>query len=103
MADRRPGALIGQELQFTDDCLYDRTMLHLIYTQSEMFASKRPCSSWREIQDAYAGYVSSLGPWSEEDAIGYLQDEYPNLWPNAEEQIGALMCGAVETVALAFR
>lgn len=47
--------------------------------------------------------MSSLGPWSEEGTIGYLRDEYPNLWPNAEGQIGALMSGPVETVALTFR
>ena len=78
-------------------------MLHLIYTHSEMFVSKRPWSSWREIQDACAGYMSSLGPWSEEETIDCLRDEYPNLWPNAEGQIGALMSGAVQTVALTVR
>ena len=78
-------------------------MLHLIYTRSEMFVSKRPWSSWQEIQDAYEGYMSSVGPWSEEATIDYLQDEYPKLWPDAEGQIGALMSGAVETVALTFR
>jgi hypothetical protein len=78
-------------------------MLHLIYTNNDMFLSKRPWSSWREIQDAYEGHMTSLGPWSEEGTIDYLQGEYPNLWPNAERQIGALMSGAVETVALTFR
>lgn len=99
----RRSALPDQKPQFTGDCLYGRTMLHLIYTRGEMFASKRPWSSWREIQDAYAGYMSTLGPWSDEEMIDYLQDEYPNLSPNAERQISALMSGTVETVALIFR
>lgn len=78
-------------------------MLHLIYTHNEMFVSRRPWSSWREIQDAFDGYMSSLGPWSKDETIAYLRDEYPNLEPNAEEQIVALTFGAFETVALSFR
>jgi len=68
-----------------------------------MFVSKRPWSSWREIQDAYEGYISSLGPWPEEATIDRLQDEYPKPWPDAEGRIGALLSGVVETVAPTFR
>lgn len=70
---------------------------HIIYTDRDMLLSRQAFASWRDIQDAYTGYQSSLGPWSAEEVIEYLQQEYPELEPSAELQL-ALCMSAVETV-----
>jgi hypothetical protein len=77
--------------------------LHIIYTQREMLLSKRAYSSWREIQDEYTDYQTSLGPWAEEEVIEYLSDEYPDLEPSAEQQVASLVSSAQPAHTLSFR
>ncbi|MDO8329441.1 MAG: hypothetical protein Q7T36_03135 [Fluviicoccus sp.] len=70
---------------------------HIIYTDRDMLLSRQAFASWRDIQEAYPGYLTSLGPWSAEEVIEYLQQEYPELEPSSEQQL-ALCMSAVETV-----
>lgn len=50
---------------------------HLIYLRSgAMIVSRRPYAGWREIQDEYEDYMTSLGPFSEEGLREFLSDEY---------------------------
>jgi hypothetical protein len=52
-------------------------LVHLIYLRSgEMIISRKPYADWREIQDEYEDYMTSLGPFSEEGLIEFLSEEY---------------------------
>lgn len=65
--------------------------LHIIYTQSRMLLSKAPYGSWREVQDAFDDYQSSLGPWSDDEVIAYLANEHPDMQPSPGDQVAALL------------
>jgi hypothetical protein len=71
--------------------------LHIIYTDQDILLSRQRFASWRDIQEAYPGYLTSLGPWSALAVTEYLQQEYPELQPSAHEQVALLLSG-VETV-----
>ena len=76
--------------------------LHIIYTETEVLVSKRPYASWREIQDAYATYKTSLGPWEQGETVAFLDTEYPDISPSAHEQVRRLVEGSVETCIITF-
>ena len=61
--------------------------IHVIHTEAEMYLSKNSYPSWRDIQDEYHDYRTSLGPWGAEETEAYLNDEYPDLLPSASKQI----------------
>lgn len=69
--------------------------LHIVYTETNALLSKYPYASWREIQDAYETYMTSLGPSEHEEVIEYLADEYPDLSPSAQEQGRSLSSGGL--------
>lgn len=51
--------------------------VHLIYLRpGGMVLSKRTYSGWREIQAEYEDYMTSLGPFSEEELLDFLAAEY---------------------------
>lgn len=56
-----------------------------------MLLSKKPYGSWREVQDEYENYKASLGPWSHDQVIEYLSDEYQDIQPSPREQVEALL------------
>lgn len=74
----------------------------IIYLEERMLISSEGFLSWREIQDKYTDYKTSLGPWSPEAVIEYLNDEYPKLNPGAENQIKELLNGSKITIELKF-
>lgn len=43
--------------------------IQIIYTQTGVLLSKHPYPSWREIQNQYTDYMTSLGPWDAEMVI----------------------------------
>lgn len=67
-----------------------------------MLLSKHPYQSWKEIQNQYPEYMTSLGPWEENTVIEYLADEYPELSPHPQEQVNALIADAQEARVLTF-
>ena len=77
-------------------------LLHIIYTESDMLLSRKQYASWREIQDAYATYKASLGPWDHLEVISYLSDEYPDLSPSAEQQVKRCIDSEDEACPLSF-
>lgn len=77
--------------------------LHIIYTETEMLLSKESFPTWREIQDRYAEYKASLGPWEHDDVIDYLTFDYPGLEPSAATQVGALLAAESQTCVLTFK
>ena len=59
-----------------------------------MLLSKKVYSDWREIQDEYENYMTSLGPYSEEGVLDFFLHEYGDddaLWAFSREQIREFM------------
>jgi hypothetical protein len=67
-----------------------------------MLLSKHPYQSWREIQNRYPDYMTSLGPWEGDKVIEYLADEYPELSPHPQEQVTAFIADTQEVRVLTF-
>jgi hypothetical protein len=69
--------------------------LHLIYLKPDrMLLSKQQYSDWREIQDEYESYLTSLGPFSVEELVSFLWEEYGNgagQWGFSGEEISNFM------------
>jgi len=70
----------------------DETLLeaHIVYCQSRMLLDRGQYASWREIQDAYDDYKASLGPWSEAEILGFLEEDWGQddaRWPFTRRSI----------------
>ena len=66
-------------------------LLHIIYTEAAVFLSKKAYPSWRDIQDEFSDYKSSLGSWTADSVTEYLQDDYSDLMPSAATQVAELI------------
>jgi hypothetical protein len=66
-------------------------LLHIIYTESAIFLSKKAYASWREIQDEFSDYSTSLGPWETDAVTEYLNNDYLDLAPPAATQVAELL------------
>lgn len=59
-----------------------------------MLLSKKHYSSWREIQDEYESYMTSVGPFSEEELVDFLSEEYgcdDAKWGFSREEVRGFM------------
>lgn len=59
-----------------------------------MLLSKKRYSAWREIQDEYENYMTSLGPFTEEELVGFLSEQYGSddkKWGFSRGEIGDFM------------
>lgn len=74
----------------------------IIYLEDEMHISKMEYGSWREIQDEYDNYMTSLGPRNSEEVVEYLNDEYSSLNPKAEIQVEKLFSSSKTSLRLTF-
>jgi hypothetical protein len=74
--------------------------LHIIFTDEQVWVSKKAYASWHEIQAEFDDYKASLGPWDAATAVSWLDEEY-DLVPSANEQIESLM-SSDETVRTVF-
>jgi hypothetical protein len=79
------------------------TSVHLIYLRPRgMLISKRHYSDWREIQDEYECYMSSLGPFSEDELVDFLSGEYgadDAGWGFSRAEVRAFMESEAEVLA----
>lgn len=70
-------------------------LAHLVFLRrGSILMVKRPEAEWRELQDEYADYMVSLGPWSESAICGYFALDYgedDSRWPFARTAIEAFM------------
>lgn len=48
---------------------------HIVYCRSQTLLDRRQYGSWRDVQDAYDDYMTSLGPWSEAEIAGFFEDD----------------------------
>ncbi|MDQ2731816.1 MAG: hypothetical protein M3Y56_09175 [Armatimonadota bacterium] len=51
------------------------TEAHIVYCELRMLLDRTRYESWRDIQDAYPDYKTSLGPWSEADIVEFFADD----------------------------
>ena len=77
--------------------------LHIIFTDTDVIISKKFYPSWRDIQDEYLNYKTSLGAWSVDEVIDFLQTEYKDLDPNAFIQVNELINSVDLATTLSFR
>ena len=72
-----------------------RPRVHLVHLRPEgMVLTKKPYAGWREIQDAYPDYMTSVGPFDEDGLVDYLRSEYgadDGRWGFTREQIRRFM------------
>lgn len=77
--------------------------LQIIYTETEMLLSKEEFANWREIQDRYIDFETSLGPWESDAVIEYLADQYQSIVPSAADQVLAFLESANLTRVITFK
>jgi len=63
-----------------------------------MLLSKRRYSGWRQIQDEFADYKASLGPWSVAEILDFLRTEYPSRSPFTPDRIERFLHSDDETL-----
>lgn len=76
--------------------------LHIIYTETAVFLSKKAYSTWQEVQRDFSAYKASLGPWLAFQVVEYLDDEHPALQPGASQQVAQFLAGSSLVVELSF-
>jgi hypothetical protein len=63
---------------------------HLVYCESRILLDRGRYRSWRDIQDSYSDYRTSLGPWSETEIVDFLADDFgpdESKWPFTRQAI----------------
>ena len=65
--------------------------IHIIFLRGDVvILSKKKYSDWREIQDEYDDFMTSLGSWTAEAVISFYELDFgkdDNNWPFSREQI----------------
>lgn len=74
----------------------------IIHLEDDMLISKENFESWRQIQDEFENYQASLGPWSAQEVIEHLNDEYTNLNPKPDIQVSNLLSDSKKIQRLTF-
>ncbi|TFG96524.1 hypothetical protein E4H12_10880, partial [Candidatus Thorarchaeota archaeon] len=72
----------------------EEQVAYLIYLRSGTIVfSKVLYSTWRDIQDDYEDYMTSMGPWDVERILSFLEDEYKDesSWIFTKAQIRRFM------------
>lgn len=65
--------------------------LTIIYlTDGRMLVSRKVYTHWREIQDEYDTYQTSLGPWPLDEVVDFIKTEYPDKAKSRVEAITQL-------------
>ena len=76
--------------------------LHLVFTESNIVLDKRQYEGWRQVQDAYPDYKASFGPWSLDEIIDFLNEEYDDLSPCASVQVSEFSNSSVTAKELSW-
>jgi hypothetical protein len=51
-------------------------LIHIIYLRNDsIILSKKKYTNWHEIQDEFDNYMTSIGPWTSDDIIEYIEME----------------------------
>lgn len=68
----------------------DSRLLTIVHTEYGMCLTTTRFTNWRQVQDAFSGYKTSLGQWSLTEILEYLPIEYPAEQPFTDEAVRAL-------------
>jgi hypothetical protein len=50
---------------------------HLVYLRSgAVLLTRKPYADWREIQDEWDDYMTSLGPWTAGDVLEFFREDF---------------------------
>ena len=63
---------------------------HLVYLRSgAVLLSRKPYVDWREIQDEWDDYMTSLGPWTADEVLEFFRDDFgdEDRWPFTAEAV----------------
>lgn len=75
---------------------------HLVFLRSgRLLIVKRPETDWRQLQDDYADYMASLGPWTAEEIGAHFALDYGNddgRWPFTRRAIADFMRSPGSTI-----
>lgn len=68
-----------------------QTRAHLVFLRSNrLLLVKRPVADWRQLQDDYSDYMTSLGPWTAYEIASYFMLDYTDddsRWPFTRREI----------------
>jgi hypothetical protein len=74
---------------------HQTSTIHLIYLKPDrMLLSQKQYSDWYEIQDEYESYLTSVGPFSIDELMEFLSEEYGSdtaKWGFSREDIEGFM------------
>ncbi|WP_193333322.1 hypothetical protein [Duganella sp. FT27W] len=64
--------------------------------------SKKDYATWQEIQQEFPDYKASLGPWIDAAVVEYLDEEYVDIFPNANKQIAEFLKSESKAAVVRF-
>jgi hypothetical protein len=68
---------------------------HLVFLRTDgLLLVKRPDADWRQLQDEYTDYLTSLGPWTADEIAEYFALDYGGndcRWPFTRGAIDEFM------------
>ncbi len=66
------------------------------------YCLKKKYGEWIQIQEEFPDYKASLGPWSLDEVIDFLNEEYDNLVPSASIQVNKFSNSSVIVKGLSY-
>ena len=74
------------------------SVFSIIYTEDGMYLSTRSFGHWRQVQDEFSGYKTSLHDFSADGLIDFLEFDYPakSGWPDWDAMVREL--GAAKAI-----
>ncbi len=63
----------------------------IVHTRRGMLLSKRKYGDWREVQDSFDDYKTSLGPYALDELWEYLNIEYPGAVPFDRDEVDSFL------------
>ena len=63
----------------------------IVHTRRGMLLSKRTYRDWREVQDSFDDYMTSLGPYALDELWDYLESEYPRAAPFDRDEVDSFV------------
>ncbi len=75
---------------------------HLVYLRTgPVVLTREPFAHWREIQDRYDDYMTSLGPYTEQDVIEFFEQDFSDeaRWPFSRERLRAFFASDKTSVS----
>lgn len=74
--------------------------LHIVIARAGIALIKRPDDDWRAIQDAFDGYMTSVGPYTLAEALEWIELEWPDIHAARAADVIAFAAAPAEMVWL---